>query len=70
MTVNSFAGNGGMMETNHPPFSHDHLSGKFFLFTVAKTALRRRRFQNIEDIMSKVFAELNAVSLNAFDGVF
>jgi hypothetical protein len=52
MTVNSFAGNGGMMETIYPPFSPDHLSGKFFLFTVAKTALRRGRFKNIEDIMS------------------
>ena len=27
VTVNSFAGNGGIMETIHPPFSPDHFSG-------------------------------------------
>jgi hypothetical protein len=48
-------------ETSHPPYSPELASPDFFLFATVKTALKGKRFQDVEDIKKNVTAELNAV---------
>jgi hypothetical protein len=58
------------VEISHPSYSPDLAPAEFFLFPTVKTALKGKRFQDVEDIKKNVTAELNAVPLEAFAGYF
>jgi hypothetical protein len=59
------------MLLDKPPalFSGFRTSG-FFLFSAVKTALKGRRFQDVEGIKKNVTAELSAVPFEAFSDCF
>jgi hypothetical protein len=58
------------VEISHPHYSPDLALADFFLFPTAKTALKGKRFQDVEDIKKNVKAERNAVPLEAFADCF
>jgi hypothetical protein len=45
----------GVVDISHPRYS----PGLFFIFPTVKTALKIKRFQDIEDIKKNVTAKLN-----------
>jgi hypothetical protein len=46
------------------------LHQRFFSLSYPKTALKGKRFQNVEDSKKNIMAELNAVPLEAFADCF
>jgi hypothetical protein len=62
--VKRFVVNRGVAEISHPPHSLDVALVEFF--PKFKTVLKRRRFQDFEDIKVDVAVELNAVNLDVF----
>ena len=47
---------------NHPPNSPDLSPPDFYLFSKLKTALKRHRFQDVEEIQKNVTSELRNIS--------
>jgi hypothetical protein len=70
LVVKIFLAKHGVVEIRHPPYSPDLTPADLFLFPTVKTALKGKRFQDVEDIKKNVTAELNAVLLGAFAGCF
>jgi hypothetical protein len=68
--VKTFLAKHGVVEISHPHYSPDLAPADSFLFPTAKTALKGKRFQDVEDIKKNVTAELNAVILEAFADCF
>jgi hypothetical protein len=68
--VKIFLAKHGVVEINRPPYSPDLAPADCFPFLTVKTALKAKRFQNVEDIKKNVTAELNAVPLEAFADCF
>jgi histone-lysine N-methyltransferase SETMAR len=66
LVAKTFLAKHGVVEISHPPCSPDLAPEYFFLFPTVKTALKGKRFQNVEDIKKNVTAELNALPLEAF----
>jgi hypothetical protein len=69
LVVEAFLPKHGVVEISHPPYSH-LAPGDLFLFPTVKTAIKVKRFQDVEDIKKNVTAELNAVPLEACAGCF
>jgi hypothetical protein len=65
LVVKIFLTKHGVMEISYPSCSPDLEPADFFLFPRVKTALKGKRFQDVEDIMKSLKAELNAVPLEA-----
>jgi hypothetical protein len=55
-----------VVEISQPPCSPDLAPADFFIFPVVETALKGKRFQDVEDIKKNVTAELNTVPLEVF----
>jgi hypothetical protein len=70
LVVKIFLSRNDVLDVIYPPYSPDLASMDFLLFPMVKTAQKRERFQNVEDIMKNVTAELNAVPLEAFADCF
>jgi hypothetical protein len=66
LVVKIFVAKHGVIGIGRPPCSPDLAPANFFLFPTAKTALKGKRFQEVEDIKKNVAAELDAVPLDAF----
>jgi hypothetical protein len=67
LVVKTFLARHYVVEISPPSYSHDLAPGDFFLFPKVKTALKGKRFQDIEKNLT---AELNAVPLQAFSDCF
>jgi hypothetical protein len=70
LAVKIFLAKHGVVEISHPPYSPDLAPVDFFLFPTVKTALKGKRFQDVESIKKNVTAELNAALLEAFADCF
>jgi histone-lysine N-methyltransferase SETMAR len=70
LVVKIFLAKHGVVEISHPPYSLDLVPSDFFLFPAVKTALKGKRFQDVENIKKNVTAELSAVPLEAFADCF
>jgi hypothetical protein len=70
LVVKIFLANHGVVEISHPSYSPDLEPLDFFLLPTVKTALKGKRFQDVEDIKKNEKAELNAVPLEAFADSF
>jgi hypothetical protein len=70
LVVKKFLAKHGVAELSQPPYPHDLAPADFFLFPTVKTALKGKRFQDVEDIKKNVTAELTAVALEAFADCF
>jgi histone-lysine N-methyltransferase SETMAR len=70
LVAKTFLANHGVVEISHPPYSSDLAPEDLFFFPTVKTALKGKRFQDVEDIKKNVTAELNAVLLEAFVDCF
>jgi hypothetical protein len=68
LAVKIFLAKHGVVEIIHSPYSPDLPPADFFLLPKVKTALKEKRFQDVED--KNVTAELNAVPLEAFAECF
>jgi hypothetical protein len=53
----------------HPPYSPDSAPNNFSLFPTVKSALKRREFQDIEDIQVNVMTALKAILQQEFQNV-
>jgi transposase len=54
----------------HPPYSTDLAPSDFFLFPKIKEILKRRHFDDIDDIRSNTTAALKAIPQNHFQNYF
>jgi histone-lysine N-methyltransferase SETMAR len=70
LVIKIFLAKHGVVEISHPPYSPDLAPADLFLFPTVKTALKGKRFQEVEDIKKNVTAELNAVLFEAFANCF
>jgi hypothetical protein len=70
LVAKTFLAKHGVVEIIHPYHSPDVTASDFFLFPKVKTALKGKRFIDVEDIKKNVMAELNTVPLEAFDNCF
>jgi hypothetical protein len=68
--VKTFLAKHGVVEISHPPCSPDLAPADFFLCPTVKSALKGKRFQDVEDIKKNVTAGLNAVPLESFADCF
>jgi hypothetical protein len=50
----------------HPPYSPDLVPNDFWLFPKTNSTLKRRRYQDIEDIQNSVTMALKAISQHEF----
>jgi hypothetical protein len=65
LVVKTFLARHGV-QISHQPYSSDLGPPDFFLYPTVKTALKGKKFHNVEYIKKNVTAELNAVPLGAF----
>jgi histone-lysine N-methyltransferase SETMAR len=68
--VKIFLAKYGAVRISHPPYSPDLSPAKFSLFPTVKTALKGKRFEDVEDIKKNVTAEMNAIPLGAISDCF
>jgi histone-lysine N-methyltransferase SETMAR len=54
----------------HPPYSPDLAPSDLFLFPKIKKTLKRRHFDDIDDIKSNTTAALKAIPQNQFQNCF
>jgi hypothetical protein len=61
LSVKQFLAQKSINEMEYPPYSTDMTLNDFRLFPKIKSALKRRRFQDIEDIRENVTTALKAI---------
>jgi hypothetical protein len=59
LVVKTYLAKHGAVEIGHPPYSPDLAPADVFLFPTVKTALKGKRFQDVEDIKKDVTAQTN-----------
>lgn len=59
-----------MLVVPHPPYSPDIVTCDFFLFPRLKSALKRQRFQVVEEIKTYTATELKAITFEQFQRTF
>jgi hypothetical protein len=70
LCVKQFLTHKSTTEMEHPLYSHNLVPNYFWLFTEIKSALKGRRFQDIEDIRKQVTTALKAVPQQEFQKCF
>jgi hypothetical protein len=59
-----------MKRPPHPALSPDLAPSDFYLFGKIETALMRSKFENEQELLDGVLGVVNAISRDAFGGVF